>query len=59
MSCADVDIDQRQKGNKTHSIVHVRRRCFPDGAPWTEQEAFVAETFSVIANEIREAVRRG
>jgi hypothetical protein len=35
------------------------RRCYPDGEPWMEQEVIVSDAFNIVANEIREAVKRG
>jgi hypothetical protein len=52
-------MDERHKGNRVHRIVHVRRRCYPDGGAWLDQEAIVSEAFNIMANEIREVARRG
>ena len=59
MSCVDVDIDERRSGGNVRRVARVRRRCFPDGESWMEQEVIVAEAFSLMANEVREVVRRG
>lgn len=44
---------------KVHRKLVMVRRCYPDGESWLEQEVIVSEAFNVMANEIREAVKRG
>lgn len=46
------------KGRVQRKLTMVRR-CYPDGEAWLEQEVIVSEVFNVMANEIREAVKRG
>lgn len=52
-------MELRSDNGKTYKSVRIHRRSTPDGLPWTEQEHIVTEVFNTIANEIREASRRG
>ena len=50
----------RQAGKgKVQRKLRMVRRCYPDGESWMEQEVVVSEAFNIMANEIREAVKRG
>lgn len=59
MGCTDVEVDVRGSGRNAKPIARIHRRQFPDGEPWLEQEVLVTEAFGIMANEIRERVKRG
>jgi hypothetical protein len=55
----DIEVDVRGSGKQARRVVRIRQRCYPDGEPWTEQEAIVTEAFNVMTSEVRKVVRRG
>ena len=44
---------------RVHRKLSLVRRCYPDGESWLAQEVIVSEAFNVMANAIREALKRG
>lgn len=59
VNCVDIGLHESRGQGGIVRNADIRRRGFPDGDSWINQEAIVAEIFDVMIAEIRESVRRG